>query len=476
MITTSSHLAWTKWTTVFLLGVNLVAAAESEAVKKLRACAEHGDQAAMIELGCLLYGGKEYLQKGVVAPIDKVEALKWKRKAAEDNYHWQLHLGFIYADEKSGVYDLVEAYAWLKPVTWAICQEESEQKFATDEIARILKKMTPDQVLRAEARAKEVAKIVGPSTIKSFRDRGMKVGPPHSDTSFHPFYMLCLIYALGEAVPRDAAEAYFWLCAAELDGYVPPAVVEPASLHKVMAHKQRRILERELTEEQMKQVERRVVGLYELMWLPHHRWAALGGDAEARLKLASMYAEGKGVSANLGEAYAWCNLGSTAGDNEAKQFLAFIAAQMTPDQVSQGKKRSQALILEITDRNIPPLDWEFFNSPTGVILKFTLKPGKKFRYDEETGDNELNHTSLIDISTQLEKYGYGFSNKIKNCELSAGGCWLHFEYDHKIDPDTTQWKPGQTYKITFPGYFQPLVVVVPSDTTRLRVAPSNLLR
>jgi TPR repeat protein len=70
------------------------------------------------------------------------------------------------------------------------------------------------------------------------------------------------------------------------------------------------------------------------------RAAATAGVGIAQLSIGRMYRDGIGVPRDFVEAYAWF---SAAGDNNVMDGLAYrgeIAKQMTPEQITEGKRLS----------------------------------------------------------------------------------------------------------------------------------------
>ena len=116
----------------------------NEALKWYRKAAEQGNALALDSLGAMYYLGR-----GVER--DFKEALKWYRKATEKghaNAQWQL--GVMYAKGEGVLKDNVAAYAWLDV---AVANREEGAKSHRISLA---KKMTPDQIAKAEALAKEM--------------------------------------------------------------------------------------------------------------------------------------------------------------------------------------------------------------------------------------------------------------------------------------------------------------------------------
>ena len=122
-----------------------------EAFKWYQKAADQGNAHAQSNLGWMyLYG------EGVAE--DKKEALKWYRKAADQgNAHAQYFLGSRYYQGKGVLKDYVTAYAW-----WNIAVANNNAppivEMAATSKANIAKKMTPEQIAKAEALVQEMVK------------------------------------------------------------------------------------------------------------------------------------------------------------------------------------------------------------------------------------------------------------------------------------------------------------------------------
>ncbi|MBL68505.1 MAG: hypothetical protein CMO74_08675 [Verrucomicrobiales bacterium] len=114
-----------------------------EAEKWWRKAAEQGEPYAQTSLGVMF-------ERGDGVPKDDKEAVKWYRKAAEQGYAMaQYNLGLNYATGSGVLQDYVTAYAW------ANIAAANGQKNATKLKSEFLeKKMTADQIAKAEALAK----------------------------------------------------------------------------------------------------------------------------------------------------------------------------------------------------------------------------------------------------------------------------------------------------------------------------------
>ena len=86
---------------------------------------------------------------------DSKEAVKWFQKAADQgNARAQYVLGFMYAEGRGLMEDNVTAYAWCNI---AAANGDANGKIWKPKIA---KEMTPEQIAKAEALAKEMVKRI----------------------------------------------------------------------------------------------------------------------------------------------------------------------------------------------------------------------------------------------------------------------------------------------------------------------------
>lgn len=72
--------------------------------------------------------------------------------------------------------------------------------------------------------------------------------------------------------------------------------------------------------------------------LMHFRFAANGGSAVAMAKLGLMYKLGDGVLQDFVRAYMWFNLAGARGYEHAAVFRDGVAKQMTPDQIAEAER------------------------------------------------------------------------------------------------------------------------------------------
>ncbi len=114
-----------------------------ETIASLRAAAEQGDAQTQYRLGIIYETGQDVAQ-------DHVEAARWLHMAAErGNAPAQNSLGGMYTVGLGVKRDHAEAYAWLSTAA------ARGQRRAEEVRPSLLENMTPSQIERAEALARE---------------------------------------------------------------------------------------------------------------------------------------------------------------------------------------------------------------------------------------------------------------------------------------------------------------------------------
>ena len=74
-----------------------------------------------------------------------------------------------------------------------------------------------------------------------------------------------------------------------------------------------------------------------------YRARALKGDADARFRLGEMYAQGRGVTQNLNQAYLWFGLAGLSGHGGARARQAQIAERLQPAERRQADRQIDRL-------------------------------------------------------------------------------------------------------------------------------------
>ena len=117
---------------------------DGKQLTELRAKAEQGNAQAQNELGEAFRLGKLGLTTNVV------EAVKWYRKAAEQNYaEAQYSLGFCYATGEGVAKDEVEAYKWMRLAA------AQDSKGAKTVITKLEGKLSQEQIAEGKRRAND---------------------------------------------------------------------------------------------------------------------------------------------------------------------------------------------------------------------------------------------------------------------------------------------------------------------------------
>jgi len=119
----------------------------NEAIKWFRRAADQGNAGAQYIMGA-------EMNRKTITP-DASEARRWLRKAADQGeVHAQLELGSMYANGQGGRQDDVSAYMWLTLAGAGLPESEAEpRKLAVTTLAAVAARMTPSQVIDAQALA-----------------------------------------------------------------------------------------------------------------------------------------------------------------------------------------------------------------------------------------------------------------------------------------------------------------------------------
>ena len=164
------------------------------------------------------------------------------------------------------------------------------------------------------------------------------------------------MYANGEGVPQDDAEAVRWyrlaaeqgLASAQLNLGVMYATGDGVPEDKAETVQwYRQAAEQGLTEAQynLGVMYGNGQGVPEndaeaVKWF---RLSAEQGLAEAQLGLGILYEQGWGVPEDYVLAYAWYNLASAQGNEQARDIKDDLRTRMTPDQIAQAQEMSATL-------------------------------------------------------------------------------------------------------------------------------------
>lgn len=70
-------------------------------------------------------------------------------------------------------------------------------------------------------------------------------------------------------------------------------------------------------------------------------FAAQGGQPDALFELGLIYCTGRDVDVDLVEAHKWFNLAAIRGNEDAKQYRAELARELSKAQVATAQKRAR---------------------------------------------------------------------------------------------------------------------------------------
>jgi TPR repeat protein len=275
---------------LLLLGATTVPlhAQQAEADRKLladvRAKAEKGDAQSQYELARAFYFG------GLGVAKDEVEAVKWFRKAAEENNAWAQHtLGVCYANGQGVAKNVVEAVKWFRKAAeqnnaWAqvnlgVCYSNG-QGVAKDDV----------EALKWLRKAAE--QNCGEAQIK-----------------------LALYYLLGYGVAKDDAEPVKWYRKAAEQNFAAAQFALGLCYAKGQG-----------------------VAKDEVEAVKWWRKAAQQNFAAAQRSLGLAYVLGNGVAKDHVEGYTWVLLAAGQGEEGAKRIMGTVESWMTREQIAEGQK------------------------------------------------------------------------------------------------------------------------------------------
>jgi TPR repeat protein len=315
-----------RWFLVFLLAgaVFQLPAQQSEADRKLladiRAKAQAGDAESQCCLGAAFHLGRLGVAK------DDMEAVKWFRKAAEQNVaEAQFGLGLCYVYGGNVAKDYVEAVKWFR--------KAAEQNVA---VAQVFLGSSYANGLGA---AKDEAEAV--KWYRKAAEQNVALAQ----------YFLGLFYAEGRGVAKDEAEAVKWYRKAAEQNYawaqlnlgVCDANGQGVAKDEVEAVKwYRKAAEQNLAEAQFNlgacYAKGKGVAKDEVVAVKWFRKAAEQNLAVAQGALGGCYALGQGVAKDYVEGYKWWLLAAGQGFEVVKEGVTDLEERMTREQMAEGQK------------------------------------------------------------------------------------------------------------------------------------------
>jgi TPR repeat protein len=319
-----------RWFLFFLLaiGVFQLPAQQSEADRKLlaeiRAKAEKGDAQFQYELGHTFCVGRLGVAK------DEVEAVKWYRKAAEQNLALaQCALGFCYDKGQGVAKDEVEAAKWYR--------KAAEQNLALAQCKVGLYYFDGEgvakdyvQAMKWWRKASEQNLALAQHWLGGCYYNGQGVAKDYveavkwyrraaeqNDAGAQNDLGWC--YSNGQGVPNDEVEAVKWYRRAAEQNNAGAQYNLGLSYHRGQG-----------------------VAQDEVEAVKWYRKGAEQNNADAQCSLGLSYIIGQGVARNYLEAYKWSLLAVGQGHELARKSLTILEDGMTREQIAEGQKLARS--------------------------------------------------------------------------------------------------------------------------------------
>ena len=316
------------WAFLLLLAMAFqLPAQQNEADRKLlagiRANAERGDAQSQLEWGSVLFSGSLGIAKGYV------EAVKWFRKAAEQNNATAQHnLGTCYANGMGVAKDEAEALKWFRKAAGqdvAASQWQVGYRFANG-----------NGIAKDEAEAAKWYRMAAEQNLAEAQ------------------FSLGACYAFGKGVMKDEEEAVKWYRkAAEQNLAFAQFALAGCYANGIGAAKD---------------------DVEAVKW--YRKAAEQNYDGAQRL-LGACYSLGQGVAKDYVVGYKWFLLAAGQGDEGAKKGLIVSESLMTREQIAEGQK----LARNFKPREVPPAGSD--SSSTGIAQTRPESSGTGFFITED---------------------------------------------------------------------------------------------
>ncbi len=327
----ANRLAWTFLLLLLSAAAFQLPAEQNEADRKLfeeiKTKAEKSDAQSQSALGRAYFFGNLGMAK------DDLEAVKWFRKAAEQNHApSQFTLGFCYDFGRGVAEDEVEAVKWYRK---AAEQNDANAQFSLGVYYAFGRGVAKDEV--------EAVKWV-------WRAAEQNCAPAQ--------YYLGVCHAFGQGVTKNEVEAVRWFRKAAADAQASLGICYlkgdgVAKNYDVAVKWFRKAAEQGCVEGQVNLGTSYFDGQgvikdqgEAVKWF---RKAAEQGDDLAQAKLGGFYDNGVGVAKDYVEAYKWYNLSAAQGNKHAEKLLGYLENRITPEQIAEG----QQLTREFKPRKTP---------------------------------------------------------------------------------------------------------------------------
>jgi TPR repeat protein len=300
------------WIFLVLTTAAIHLSAQSGGIEDTKAKAASGDFLEQRFLGMCYANGWEGVAK------DKVEAVKWFRKAAEQNYaDAQCDLGDCYRDGEGVDKDIVEAEKWYS-------------KAAAQGLGLAKQNLQNVESLISEQQQ-----------AKYFEDT--KVKAEQGDANAQSNLGFC--YESGRGVEKNVAEAVKWYrkAAEQTNAY--------AQYNLGVCYMNGEGVEKDIVEA--------------TAW---YRKAAGQNVADAQYALGLCYTTGEGILKDSVEGYKWMLLAAANGCEDAVKSIPQLENSMTPDQIAEGQKLAREFKLSKGSSNVSISSNQPVASGTGFFI------------------------------------------------------------------------------------------------------------
>jgi TPR repeat protein len=328
---------------------------DGEAVKWYRKAAEQNYAQAQSNLGAF-YG----LGRGVAK--DEAEAVRWYRKAAEQNYaKAQFNLGACYGLGEGVVKDYVEAVKWfrraadqnLAEAQYSLGSYYASGKGVAEDEAEAVKwyRKAAEQNFALAQNKLAGCYYKGEGVVKDYVEavRWYRKAAEQNNAKAQSNLGAC--YGFGRGVAKDYVEAVKWFGKAAAQNLVEAQynlgssywLGEGVTKDDVEAVKWfRKAAEQNYPSAQFSlgvcYQEGQGVAKDDVTAVKWYRKAAEQNDASAQCGLGGCYILGEGVAKDYVEAYKWKLLASDQGDEDARKSVTLLEDRMTREQIAEGQK------------------------------------------------------------------------------------------------------------------------------------------
>jgi TPR repeat protein len=264
-----------------------------EAVKWWRKAADQNDASAQLNVGLSYHHGD-----GVAK--DLAEAVKWYRKAAEQNFaKAQASLGFCYANGQGVARDDVESVSWWRKAA--------------------------EQNLAGAQSALGACYYDGKGVTKNDMEAVSWYRKAADQDEAGAQFNLGLCYSNGRGVVKDEVQAAKWYRKAAEQGILD------AQFNLGVSYFKGEGVAQDTAEA--------------ALW---YRKAAEQGHPKAQFNLATCYSNGVGVPQSEVEAYIWFSLSAAQGQTAAAKNREIIASRMSRQEVAEAQRRAAAFVPRIS--------------------------------------------------------------------------------------------------------------------------------